>query len=66
MSWSQEDLDALESAMKSGSARVKYQDREVEYRSLNEMLALRDLMRKALGLVSSQITAIKPKFSKGF
>ncbi len=32
MAWSQEDLTALETAIKGGEQRVKYRDREVTYR----------------------------------
>jgi len=65
MAWNQSDLDALEIAIKSGNSKVKYQDREVTYRSLEEMMAIRDLIRKELGQVSNQIKVIKTQFSKG-
>lgn len=65
MAWNQSDLDALEIAIKSGNSKVKYQDREVTYRSLEEMMLIRDLIRKELGQVSSQIKVIKTQFSKG-
>ena len=50
MAFTTPDLAELEKAIKTGTLRVKYADREVEYRSLDEMLRLRDLMRKELGL----------------
>lgn len=46
-------LQALESALADGVRRVKYQDKEVEYRSLDEMKDLVNTMKKALGLVPS-------------
>lgn len=45
-----ERLQALEEAIAEGALRVKYSDKEVEYRSLEEMLKIRDTMRKALCL----------------
>lgn len=36
-SLTQDDIDALEEAIASGARRVKFKDREVEYRSLAEM-----------------------------
>jgi len=49
-----EKLNALECAIAEGALRVKYSDKEVEYRSLNEMLKIRDIMKKALGVCSSK------------
>ena len=43
-------LEALEAAIAEGVLRVKYSDKEVQYRSLAEMLQVRDIMRRALGL----------------
>lgn len=45
-----EKLKALESALADGVRRVKYTDKEVEYRSLDEMKDLIAAMKKALGL----------------
>lgn len=47
-SFTQAQLDALIAAIAEGALRVKYQDKEVEFRSLNEMLKLRDLMEADL------------------
>jgi hypothetical protein len=35
------DLDKLDSAIKTGRRRVKYADKEVEYRSMDEMMQAR-------------------------
>lgn len=48
-----EKLNDLECAIAEGIKRVKYSDKEVEYRSIDEMLKVRDLMRKKLGLKSA-------------
>lgn len=52
-SFTQDQLTALEGAIAEGALRVKYSDKEVEYRSLEEMLKIRDMMRNALGLNST-------------
>lgn len=61
-----DNLLALEDAIVKGVRRVKYTDKEVEYRSLEEMLQLRNLMRKELGVGASGAGArLLGKFSKG-
>ena len=51
MAFTQEQLDALESAIASGELRVKYGDppREVEYRSMTDLMRARDTVRASLG-----------------
>jgi hypothetical protein len=66
MAWTQAQLDALEEAIASGVLTVKYTDKEVTYRSQKEMLTLRDMMRKALGLTSNGRRRIFPQAGKGF
>jgi hypothetical protein len=68
-----EALQALEKAIADGAMRVKYSDKEIEYRSLKEMLQVRDLMRNQLGLKTKcgepglfGGTRIIAKHSKGF
>jgi len=64
MGWTQTQLDALEDAISKGVRTVKYEDKEVEYRSLEDMLKLRDLMRRALGLTGKP-SRIYPTTDKG-
>ena len=45
MPWSQNDLDALDSAIKKGVRSVTYATGSVTYHSLAEMLRLRDVMK---------------------
>tara|TARA_B100000459_G_scaffold52626_2_gene28144 strand:- start:3043 stop:3234 length:192 start_codon:yes stop_codon:yes gene_type:complete len=42
-------LAAVEEAIAGGYLRVKYDDKEVWYRSLSELLQTRDLIRSKLG-----------------
>jgi len=48
MAWTQTDLDAIEKAIASGAKRVRFQTHEVEYQSIREMLAARDVIRAEL------------------
>ena len=65
MAWTQTQLDALEEAIAQGSLSVQYGDKRVQYRSLDEMLRLRDLMRKELGKITAGSTTVLSKFGKG-
>ncbi len=47
--FTQAGLAAVEEAIAGGFLRVKYEDKEVWYRDLNELLKTRDLIRKRLG-----------------
>jgi len=47
-SWTNEQLVALETAIAEGVRRVKYADKEVEYRTLEEMLTLANTMRASI------------------
>ena len=46
MAYTQVDVDALETAIKSGVLSVRYRERETTYRSLNEMQALLVAMKR--------------------
>jgi len=52
MAWTQEDLDALEKAIKSGAVEVEYSDKKIRYRSLKDMMALRSIIMQGLGLTT--------------
>jgi hypothetical protein len=65
MAFTTTDLANLDHAIASGTKRVKYSDKEVEYRSLAEMLQARDLMRKELGITDGRFGRILSEHSKG-
>lgn len=66
MSWSQTDLDALNTAIATGTLSVRYSDRQVTYRSLSEMLTIRNLMMDELQLAGAMSGEIrKISYSKG-
>lgn len=66
MGWTTADLDALNKSIASGTTSVRYADRTVQYRSLEEMLKIRMLMQDELQLpnaVKGEIRRIS--YSKG-
>lgn len=66
MAWTQADLDALNKSIASGTTSVRYADRTVQYRSLEEMMKIRMLMRDELGLPGAMNGEIrKLNYSKG-
>ena len=62
--WTIEDLTKIESAIAEGVRIVEYQDRKVEYRSLKDMLATRDIIKTSLGL-KQKTTRILASHNKG-
>lgn len=56
--------DNLERAIYEGALKVEYGDKKVEYRSLNEMVRARDILRADLGL-TQQPRRTLASFSKG-
>lgn len=65
MAWTDADLETLETAIASGTLRVRYEGppaREITYQNLTEMLKLRGLMRTELGLDAG--TRQKFRFAK--
>jgi hypothetical protein len=66
MAWTQAQLNALNNAIANGNTKVKYADREISYRSLEEMLRLRAIMMDDLNLPGTTRNAFKKfGYSKG-
>ena len=66
MAFTQDQLQKLEDAIAQGALRVKYADKEVTYRSLNEMLQVRDIMKKSLNTSDgTNPNRVYPTISKG-
>lgn len=47
-SWTEQDLIDIEKAIATGAMTVRYEDRTVTYRSLEEMSSIRDAIKKCL------------------
>lgn len=63
--WTTDDVTALEKAIAQGALLVRYGDKSVQYRSLDEMLRLLDLMRKETGETTGSQSRKFASFSKG-
>lgn len=56
MAFTQADIDALKVALATGARRVRFGDRETEFRSLEEMRALlADMQREVAGLAAPPV-----------
>jgi len=69
MAFTQTDIDALKRAIGTGALRVRFVDREVTYRSLDEMRETLRMMQNevaaAAGLTSRRIRQVRFMTSKG-
>lgn len=64
MAYTQKQLDDLEASIAEGALTVKYEDRLVTYRSLDEMISIRAVIRNALGLTGTKSRRILSSPSK--
>lgn len=58
MPFTQTQLDTLEEAIVAGATSVSYEGKSVTYRSLDEMIRIRNMIRRALGLPGPARTAL--------
>jgi roadblock/LC7 domain-containing protein len=66
MAWTETQLSALESAIASGTTRVTHDGKTVEYRSIAEMIQIRNMMRADLGQASTAPRSTLVRFDRGF
>lgn len=60
VAWTTEDLEAIQTAIKSGVTRVQRSDgSSVDYRSIEELIAIEKMIKKELGI---ETISRKPKF----
>ncbi len=52
-SWTEADVAALETAIKSGTLRVRFGEREVQYQSVSDMLKLLQTMKDAVAIANN-------------
>lgn len=64
MTWTQEELNTIEQAYKSGVKKVKFKDRETEFRDLNEMQTIIREARKELN--GSTRTPYLGRYNRGY
>lgn len=65
MAYTQTQLDTLTAAIAEGVLKVKYEDREVVYRSLDDMLALKRRIETELGVGTKPPLRSYAVFKKG-
>ena len=65
MAYTLEQLDALKAAIAQGALSVKYADKEVTYRSLDDMMRIKREMEKELAPEVNRSTRRYAEFSKG-
>lgn len=66
MAWTQTELDNLNKAIANGVTRVKYSDREVSYRSIEEMMKVRAAIMDELQLPGTTRASMRKfAYSKG-
>lgn len=58
MAFTQAQLDAIENGIASGTTRVSYDGKSAEFRSIDEMLRIRSIIRRALGLDTGSATVL--------
>ena len=56
MSWTQTQIDAIEAAIASGELTVRFGDRAVTYRSMDELLQARAVIRESLAAEAGTAT----------
>lgn len=69
VTFTQDDLDALVSALKTGASKVQIGDRVVEYRSQKDLIAAIKMVQSYIDGVSTTADGspdiIRPTYSKG-
>ena len=61
-----DQLTELENAIAIGATRVAYENKTVEYRSLDDMLRIRSMLRRELGLDSGASATVLVSHDRGF
>lgn len=66
MAWTMAQYEALQAAIADGALTVKYADKVVTYRSLDEMIRILKLIGAELGITAKSPTRTYASHSKGF
>jgi len=65
MAYTKEQLEALEDAISQGVTSVSYNGKTITYRSLSEMIKIRDNMRSELGVSAKKPRSYRTSFKSG-
>ena len=60
MAFTQTQLDAIETAIATGELRVSFEGKTIEYRSMTDLMAARDLIRASLSKRQRQTRVYSP------
>lgn len=63
--FTQTDLDTINAAIATGTRSVRYGDKQVDYKTLDEMLRARQIIMQDLGLITITGKKFFGNFSKG-
>jgi len=63
-SWTSTDLQNIEEAIAKGVLEVQYTDKKIRYRTLKEMLSIRNEIKKSLG-ITKKTSRVLAKTDKG-
>lgn len=66
MAWTNAQLSALENAIATGTTSVMHDGKKIEYRSMAEMIQVRNMMRAELGQSSTAPRASLVRFDRGY
>ena len=66
MAFSQAQLDAIEDGIAAGVTSVSYEGKTASYRSIDDMLRIRDIIRRALGIVPQSSATVLVAHDRGF
>ena len=65
MAFSQAQLDAIENAIAAGVTTVSYEGKSSSFRSLDDMLRVRDILRRALGIIPQSSATVLVAHDRG-
>ena len=61
--WTAADLTAVESALASGELSVRFENRSVQYRSIDELLKIRDVIKNAVAVSGGSSAGIRSTYA---
>lgn len=63
MAWTTTDLTRIETAIASGELRVQFADRAVQYRSMDELLKARDLIKETIAQAAGTGATVRSTYA---
>jgi len=63
MAFTQTQLDAIESAIASGELRVMFNGREIIYRSIDDLMKARNVVKAALEAAGAAVAVVRTSYA---